>query len=589
MIKTLYEKNMKFIKKLNYQLYEKIINVKLKTVKKIITKNNYKNIVKTNNGNEFIIHSQYNPKYEAKFIAKDVFENSKYDIVFLFGLGFGYELKEMIKLNSNIRYFIVEPDEEIFKLLIQTYDIKFLFDNMNIHFILGKNPEDIGDFYEKVIGFEKSINIKFVILPSYQIIYEDLINDTFSIIKEKINIFRVNINTRIMSRRQWVQNYIGNLKYLDSMCPVVKLKTSFAGKPAILVSAGPSLDYNIETLRKLQGKVLIAAAGSAISVLEKKGIKFDIACMIDGWENEFKLIKDIKLNKDVSLFYSSMLYYKISDELTGPKFLLNINNFDSKIYDEFKEESFSKFSGPSVANSLAYNLSELGCNPIIFLGQDFCYNSGKNYANGATYERHMSKEFNTENYIKLTNKKDEYVYTTRVFLAMKSSMEFCIKIHPNIKYLNGTENGLSIEGAVDIDFNKYADEKLMDSEYTFNLKHISNKFINDSKNSKKINYIIKKFEDENLNLIKLCKESISFIESDANDKEKCNLIEKIENKINKIALFKDILKPDLINLDYIYKNKTYLEKTKQKFSYILDECLIMDNAFTYILKGGNAG
>jgi hypothetical protein len=163
MIKTLYEKNMKFIKKLNYQLYEKIINVKLKTVKKIITKNNYKNIVKTNNGNEFIIHSQYNPKYEAKFIAKDVFENSKYDIVFLFGLGFGYELKEMIKLNSNIRYFIVEPDEEIFKLLIQTYDIKFLFDNMNIHFILGKNPEDIGDFYEKVIGFEKSINIKFLL------------------------------------------------------------------------------------------------------------------------------------------------------------------------------------------------------------------------------------------------------------------------------------------------------------------------------------------------------------------------------------------------------------------------------------------
>lgn len=584
MTKTLYEKNMKFIKKLNPYLYSEIEDIELRTVKKIIAKNHYNNIVKNVNDNGFIIHSQYNPQYQAQFIAKNAV-NDNPDIIFLFGLGLGYELKEMIKLNKNVRYFIVESDEEIFKILLQSSDIKFLFKNMNIHFILGKKAEDIGNFYEKVIGCEKSVKVKFVILPSYKNIYKDLIHKVFLNIKEKINNVKVNIATLTVSHRQWFQNYIGNLKYLDSMCPVTKLKENFKGKPAILVSAGPSLNHNIETLKKLQGKVLIAAAGSGISVLEYNGIKADIMCLIDGWQGESKLIENIEINKNTVLFYSSMLYYKIIDKLPESKFLLNVNQMDKKIYDTVGEIPFDMFSGPSVANLLSYNLSELGCNPIIFLGQDLCYSSGKNYAQGAVYEKDMSEELNTQNYIKLRNKNNEDVYTTSPFLAMKSSMEFCIKVHTNIQYLNGTKDGLYIEGTKDIDFNEYA-QKNFTNKYDINLEEIYYKFINNESNIKNLQHIRENLENENLELIRLCKNAINYIESETNKEKNRKYIINIYEQLDKISLYKEIMDPNLTNLDYIYKNKSYIEKNKQKLEYILDKCLIMDNAFTYIVKGG---
>lgn len=583
----IYRKNMKLIKSLNSCLYNEIKSIEISTVKKVKTKNNEDNIVKKVNGNDYMIHSQYDPKYQAKYIAQSVFKDN-YDIIFLFGLGLGYELKEMIRLNNNIRYFVVEPDEEIFKMLVENCDIKFLFGKVNVHFILGKNPEDIGRFYNDVIGVERSLKIKFLVLPSYQNIYEDLIYSTFLNIKEKINIFRVNIHTGITSHRQWVQNYIGNLKYLDSVCPVTKLKEKFSGEPAILVSAGPSLDYNIEVLRRIQGKVLIATAGSGINILENKKIKADIICMIDGWQNESDLIENAEINKNSSLFYSNMLYYTIVDKLGGPKFLLNMTNMDTKVYDIMGQKPFETFSGPSVANSLAYNLSQLGCNPIIFLGQDLCYSSGKNYAEGAIYEKDMSMEFKNKGYIKLKNKNNEDVYTTPVFLAMKSSMEYCIKLYPHIKYLNGTSDGLKIYGAEDIDFNKYAEEYFMNGYHSrVDLKDIYGNFINKHLNFKKIEYMKESLENENNRLIKILKDSLIFLESELDKSKITKYIEKVYKRINNMELYRDIINPDLCNLEYIHKNRNYIEKNKQKLAYILDKCLIIQNAFTYIVKGGN--
>ena len=259
MVNKIYKKNMKLIKDINPYLYDEINRIELRTVKTSITRNHSKNIIKNNKGIEFIIHSQYNPEYQAQFIAQNAVKDNP-DIIFLFGLGLGYELKKMIKLNNRVRYFVVEPDREIFKILLQNFDINFLFSKINIHFILGKRAEDIGDFYENVVGCEKSIKIKFVILPSYKNIYDKLIQEILLSIKEKMNIFRVNVATLTVSHRQWFQNYIGNLKYLNLMCPVTKLKESFKGKSAILVSAGPSLNYNIDMIKRLQGKVLIATA-----------------------------------------------------------------------------------------------------------------------------------------------------------------------------------------------------------------------------------------------------------------------------------------------------------------------------------------
>ena len=43
----------------------------------------------------------------------------------------------------------------------------------------------------------------------------------------------------------------------------------------------------------------------------------------------------------------------------------------------------------------------------------------------------------------------------------------------------------------------------------------------------------------------------------------------------------------LDGIDYIFKKLNYKDKNLKIYSYILDKCLIMKNAFTYEVYGGS--
>ena len=53
------------------------------------------------------------------------------------------------------------------------------------------------------------------------------------------------------------------------------------GYPAFIVSAGPSLDKNIDMLKEVKGRGMIMAVDTAIKPLLKKGIVPDIVASVD--------------------------------------------------------------------------------------------------------------------------------------------------------------------------------------------------------------------------------------------------------------------------------------------------------------------
>ena len=589
MVKSLYRNNIKYIKDLNLSLFKKIENTSIENSYIVKSRDGNKNIVKNTDKGKIHIHSSYDIKAEAEYLSNFALKENP-DIIFLFGIGLGYELKKMKKKNPDARYFVVEPDCEIFKLALQNKNMKFLFEDSNLYFIQDNQYENIINFFQQVIKDDKNINIKFVIIPSYESIYKELINKVYEYIKIVINIFKVNIATNLFNHRQWYQNGICNLKYLKETCPVSALKESFKGVPAIIVSAGPSLNENIEFIEKVKDKAVIAAVGTGIAIMEKNKIKVNIAGALDGSKLEEDLLKGIDINRDAALFYSSVLYYTIASKIGNSKFLMNTTYFD-EYYDKILNwDEFDIYSGPSVANTIAYNLSNLGCNPIIFLGQDLCYSMDKNYADGIEDVKGKNEiDENTKKDCTITqNKLGEDVYTNDGFMAMKELMEDCISLFPDITYLNGTSKGLKIQGTLDIDFNEYAQKELItrndndfdeviEKTYQNYLKNLDVDFINKT---------LKDIEQQNDKITDICKEILNYIID--NDVQKINkFVEKKKSELNEISFYKEVMVKYLDGIDYIFKKLNYKDKNLKIYSYILDKCLIMKNAFTYEVYGGS--
>ncbi|MBU3126674.1 motility associated factor glycosyltransferase family protein [Clostridium tagluense] len=584
----IYNKNIQYLMKLNCKIANRVKNTSLSNTVVKKNKNNQKNIIKKFNDKEIHMYSTYDIEKQAECITQYALEE-QHNIIFLFGLGLGYEFKKMIRENDDVRYFIVEPDIETFKVLLSTENIEFLFENKNVYFIQDDECANIASFFNRVISDDKRIDIKFIGLPVYEIIYKDLINKLHSEIKKILNIFNVNIHTSVSSHRAWVQAYIANLIHLKTTCPIEKLKGKFNNVPAIIIAAGPSLSKNIETLKKVGNKALLVAVGTGMNIVEKNSLKVHVGGITDVWIEEEDLFT-LKTNKDVALLYASTACYTVPRKFKK-KFMMNTNMMDLYINNKLGFNYFNIFSGPSVSNTVAYNLSEIGCNPIIFLGQDLCYSEGKNYAEGAdAYEKIDNNTFESnKGYIKEKNIKGKDVYTTPVFLSMKQSNEQCIANHKNTKYYNGTENGLNINGAENIDFDKYFIENLVKAD-EYEIEERIESCYNEEGNAidkTSVDELISSIHEENNKIISICKNVIAFLDEESNEEDsKLKHIKKNDKELMNITFYRQVIKEYVYNIECIYSNYNDVEKNRRIYAYILEKSLIMENAFEYEVYGG---
>jgi len=98
------------------------------------------------------------------------------------------------------------------------------------------------------------------------------------------------------------------------------LKDKFKNKPAVILSAGPSLDKNIENLKPYRDKVVVFCVGVAFKTAVKHGIIPDFVAVID---NKKEII-DIPEIADVNLIASTNTFEGIFE--LKPKRFFNHHN-----------------------------------------------------------------------------------------------------------------------------------------------------------------------------------------------------------------------------------------------------------------------
>lgn len=178
---------------------------------------------------------------------------------------------------------------------------------------------------------------------------------------------------------QFVVHAIENLASIAAWPSVARIRGSLRARPAVIVSAGPSLEKNIDVLPRFAGKAVIIAVSHALLALHRAAMAPDVVVVTE--------TQDVRYHFDhvpSDSLGALVLGTSVRPELFACParsfFTFSANPLiDSWVYDGI-EAGASIRSGGSVSN-IAFSLAALwGCDPIIVVGQDLSFSGGRYYA-----------------------------------------------------------------------------------------------------------------------------------------------------------------------------------------------------------------
>jgi len=422
------------------------------------TRNGVATLKLTVNCTDSYIHSKYDPVSEAGMIANSLEIKAEDRHLLFFGIGLGYIVDVIKSKRPDITYSIYESNPLVFLRFLSSRRLSDEFVNSLKSLYVNGLVEDkelaLFIFFQQL-----DYRIKTVVLPSYERIYGEEYTEFRSRLKASIIDKRFKVGTKYMLQKRWLYNTMDNFPYTINSVNIVNMSEKvFKGKPAILVASGPSLDEEIENLRKIknEGLAYIFTAGSAVYKLVKHGILPDAACALDGSPINYDLFKILFENPDnrVPLIFADMLYNKVVSSYNAKMFNVILED-DSLAAYYLKQKQAPEVKkvkvAPSVAIITLQILHELQCDPIILVGQNLALKNNYYYAPGIDYHKDREAgekiaEKDKPNMLQVEDVNGNTIYTLTDLDMMRRHMEIIIKFKEINNIINTTKGGARIEG-----------------------------------------------------------------------------------------------------------------------------------------------
>ncbi|CAI3552149.1 motility associated factor glycosyltransferase family protein [Clostridium neonatale] len=451
------------------------------------------NITKIKVDNKWIyIGSKYNVKSDIdKFLQKvkksELIESDK---IIAFGFGAGEHIKKLREKYKECEILIFEPNTDLFEYARNCDFIK-KDDKIKLN---SCSIEEIEAFCSS--GFINEFNINNIKIIDFAI-YSKLYKNDFIVILTKLRDLFTNYlvitNTKIGFSERFFTAMIKNMPYICKSSLLMDYKDIYKDKPAIIVSAGPSLDKNIDLLKGIEDNFVIVTGGRPLKGLVEKDIKPTLVVSIDPEDINYELMKGCIENTDLPLIYYEVTNENILKNYSGPKILSIHSSFINGL-TEYKSTPLECYG--SVAHSMVSAAILLGCNPIIMIGQDCAY-TGDNAHSAYLEDKHNDEKFEdvkSELDIWVDGVNGEKVRTSRVLNVYRLGFEEIIKKYTDVVFINATEGGARINGATEMRLkdviNEYCNSKIekmpiFDNDYEI-YKKVQEKLLEAKNNIKEI-------------------------------------------------------------------------------------------------------
>ncbi|MBN6206186.1 motility associated factor glycosyltransferase family protein, partial [Ralstonia pickettii] len=207
----------------------------------------------TDEQKQLMVHSKYDPLKEAERIISAHRDKIKDDThVFFYGIGLGYHIEEFQKLFPKHSYSLYEPAPEIFLTMTKHRRLNSIITANTKNLYTDTHDAESNRFLEEFASNNRSIHV--ITLPSYNNIAAEKVTHFREKIKKAIVDRRIGLHANAKFQNLWVKNSLLNFETVLNTPNMLKNidRECFSGKPAIIVSAGPSLAEDIEHIKYIK-------------------------------------------------------------------------------------------------------------------------------------------------------------------------------------------------------------------------------------------------------------------------------------------------------------------------------------------------
>jgi hypothetical protein len=403
------------------------------------------------NGN--YLYSRYDPLKDAEHFIQSQVDQSA-NVYCLFGFGLGYHVQELLQKEPNKRIVVIEPYVSVIRKAAENIDLSNIFSHPNVEILcLEQGKVMINTLNELTKQQTRWIipNAWLKALPQSHPLKHFL---------EDIKIQEMSFQ-RFSSLME--KNFTENLKYMD--VDVGKLFGNFNGQKAVLVSAGPSLDDTVYSLKKLKDKYFILAVGSALRVLKENDVVPDAVIITDPQETVYKQLDGMGFAQP--LIYLSTACHSAVANHRGPKVIAFQKGY-SKAEGYAGQHNFPLVdTGGSVATTALDILIKMGFSEIVLLGQDLAYSKNRSHALQSTSRIEV---VSNESLLSVLANDGTMVKTTTILSIYRRWFERKVAETKHVSFKNTAVKGAAIQGVPFVHISEVISESENVAECNFSEK-----------------------------------------------------------------------------------------------------------------------
>lgn len=288
----------------------------------------------------------------------------------IFGVGLGYHIRMLAEKLRFKALIVVEVHDEFLNHSFHALDWAGFAQGLarsgrDLHFVRG------GDLYAQIISIINSENLALLdgsyLYAHYQAPeYLDLIDRLFFRLKD-LSMLPGWVEDQLLLMKNSTENFaVPGYRIQQS------LVTSIRALPAFVVGAGPSLDNDIEEIRRCRENIILITASSGLKVMLDNGIRPDIHCELENSVGLGDVAEALSAKYDLSdiLLYATPTV----DPRIAPCFREVVYFFRNGLSSTAfygKGAECTALAEPTSGNTAVYCALSLGFREIYLFGLDY--------------------------------------------------------------------------------------------------------------------------------------------------------------------------------------------------------------------------
>lgn len=346
--------------------------------------------------------SRHRPRAEAERIAASV-DIVEHALFVVGGFGVGHHVAELARRIDRTGVIIVyEPDLGLLRAVLERIDHSDWLRGALIVFLT--DPTDRAALPRRLAGAESIVaqGVAFLEHPADRARLQSDLPAVADLVREFVAATKTTLLTTLVRAADTTRNLLGNLDHYALGPGIAPLRDAAKDRPAVVVSAGPSLQRNLDELARpgVRDRCVIVAVQTVLKPLLQAGVRPHFVTALDYHEISRNFYDDLDPQdlRDITLVCEPKVNRAVVEAYPGPVRCVG-SSFLDRLLGPLRRDMGTVPAGSTVAHLSFYLAQFLGCDPIVLVGQDLGFTDGLYYGPGAAIHDQWAAELNAFNTI----------------------------------------------------------------------------------------------------------------------------------------------------------------------------------------------